>query len=241
MTDARTVRATIANPRAGVPSSVAHRRADDRTDRRVLLCATPDEYWLWAGRRGEAPMVITGPDRKFCHDSGDPDWCRAQRAAGRCHLTDDEFAAVLRVQNAAREEAGMPPEPPIRQWEVLADRGHWSGRSSMTLAVQRSGQITIGGQALDALGRPTHVVLLYDAADRVLGLRPCGPDDPNARLISTKSATTAGGKVAAKAALGRLGLLPDRARRWQAVMEGGVLVARVGDEPLPTYRKRGER
>ncbi len=231
MTDTATVRATVAARRANPGRS---------TDRRILLCADPEDYWLWAGNSGPAPMVIHGPRRAFCHDSSTA-WCREKRAADRCHLTDDEFAAVLRVQNAAREEAGMPPEPPIRQWEVLADRGHWSGRSSMTLAVQRSGQITIGGQALDALGRPTHVVLLYDAADRVLGLRPCGPDDPNARLISTKSATTAGGQVAAKAALGRLGLLPDRARRWQAVMEGGVLVARVGDEPLPTYRKRGER
>lgn len=76
MTSTETVRATVAERERP--------RRKLTTDHRILLCATPQEYWEWQGKPGKAPPpVVINPDRAFCHDSIDPAWCRAERAVGR--------------------------------------------------------------------------------------------------------------------------------------------------------------
>jgi len=71
---------------------------------RVLLCATPEEYWEWQGRPGSGPpLIVTNHDRRFCLDS-DIDWCRGERAAGRCCLSDGEFAYVEQQMTSQEDQ-----------------------------------------------------------------------------------------------------------------------------------------
>lgn len=234
MTDARIVRATIANRRAGVPSSVTHRRADDRADRRVLLCASPEEYWLWAGRRGEAPIVITGPDRTFCHDSGDPDWCRVQRAAGRCHLTDDEFAAVLRVQGETVSDTESEEEPTMGRlpsltpegWEVWTFPGR--GTQGPMVAVSKDGTIRVSAAADEAVGHPERVQLLYNPTDRAIAVRACAADAEGAVLLRPRKG---GFELSAAGFLRHHRIDHSVTRRWMATVQGRMLIVRLADAP----------
>ncbi len=104
--------------------------------------------------------------------------------------------------------------------------------SPPTLTIQRSGNVTISRGASEALGWPSHIVLLFDEAARVLGLQPAAADEPGAyalRLVSDKGTT----RTFSFAALARAYGIPlTPSRRYRAELVDGVLEVDLSAEPL---------
>lgn len=60
------------------------------------------------------------------------------------------------------------------------------------LGVQSKGRLSLNPAAIDILGKPSHVVLLFDKDALRLGVRGAAPKEPHAyRLIGTGKATEA--------------------------------------------------
>lgn len=223
MTSAEAVRATVAERK--LPS-----------DRRVLLCASPREYWEWQGKPGKAPPpVVINPDRAFCHDSGDPEWCQAERADGRCYLTDSEFADVqrrLRAQATDDDErevttVGRLPSITPDGWTVWTFAGR--GLPGPSLTISHDGELRISRAADEAIGKPGFIQVLYRAGDRSLAVRACAADAEGA--FALKPTRRGGFAFRAGAMLDHYGIEHATTRRWAATVEGRMLIVRLGDVP----------
>jgi hypothetical protein len=95
------------------------------------------------------------------------------------------------------------------------------------VSLQRKGTFTLNRAAFDALGQPSHVELLFDRDDQVIGFRPVNPSKPTAYAV--RSTDPSGSfAVAGKAFVKHYGIETAVARRWPAVFEHGVLCVQLG-------------
>lgn len=199
----------------------------------VLLCATPQEYWEWQGKPGKAPSpVVINPKRAFCHDSGDPAWCRAERAAGRCYLTDREFADVQGRLGAHEPDGDEREEPTMARptgedWDVWKFSGRGLPRPSLTIST--SGELRVSRAADEAVGKPGHVQVLYRASDRSLAVRACAADAEGA--VALKPTRRGGFAFRAVSMLGHYGIGHPTTRRWAATVDGRMLIVRLDNVP----------
>jgi hypothetical protein len=125
-------------------------------------------------------------------------------------------------------------------------------RRDPQLTIQTRGTLTLNAAAYAALGEPRAVELLYDRAQRVLGLRPVPPDVAHAMAVRSPS-TTAGGPyvVSAMAFLRHYGIDTSEARRWIVHIEDGIAridlasapqrVGKSAHPPAPSRRPRPRR
>jgi hypothetical protein len=91
--------------------------------------------------------------------------------------------------------------------------------------------LALNREAWEALGEPDRVVLLYDRRRKAVGVRPAPPEDPDAYAVGRPRGAFV---VSARAFVRHYGITAEAARRYDAAVEDGVLVARVGRESDPT-------
>lgn len=126
---------------------------------------------------------------------------------------------VHRDGGANRTEIAMP------KWTEYVDKGV-PAPVDLDVGLQSAGVFSITKADMDALGEPSHVVLLFDEDERLVGLRPAGADTPHAYPVR-KASSTRTYLVSAASFCRRYGLLGQRAR-FKARMYDNVLGFHVG-------------
>lgn len=111
-------------------------------------------------------------------------------------------------------------------WEVFDRRDNRRRREGSALTIRKDGaSLALNRGAWEALGEPDRVVLLYDRRRGAVGVRPAPAEDPYAYAVSrARGAFVVSGKAFAR----HYGIRAEAARRYPAVVEEGVLVARLG-------------
>ncbi len=94
------------------------------------------------------------------------------------------------------------------------------------VALQRRGVLSLNRAAYELLGEPATVELLFDRTGRRIGIRPIASDAPHAYRVR-KQPGSATYLVAAKAFMQFYGIPNDQARRYDADLVDGVLVAEL--------------
>jgi hypothetical protein len=93
-----------------------------------------------------------------------------------------------------------------------------------TVTIQKRGNLSLSGSAYTALGSPKAVHLMYDSEERIVGLKPADPDDPDAYPPrSSSSRGTAPMIVTAGAFVHHYGIDASVPRRYDATVEDGIL------------------
>jgi hypothetical protein len=93
-----------------------------------------------------------------------------------------------------------------------------------SVTIQRRGAISLNTAAFEAIGSPSHVELLYDRDERLIGLRSSDEATPHAYLVRGVGQNEATHVVSGKAFLTYYDIPQDVARRWAAEERDGVLV-----------------
>lgn len=114
-------------------------------------------------------------------------------------------------------------------WEVFDKRAGVATKSPM-VTIQAKGLLSLNRAAYEAVGQPGFVELLYDAQERLVGLRPAEPSSPRAYPVRSQS-NGATYLVAGTAFTRHYGLDTAIARRYGASMMGPVLVVDLKQEP----------
>ena len=89
---------------------------------------------------------------------------------------------------------------------------------------QRRGVLALNRAAYEALGEPVAVELLYDRGRQLVGVRPVDPKAAHAYRVR-KQPDSATYLVAAKSFMQFYGIPNDQARRYEAALLDGVLIA----------------
>jgi hypothetical protein len=90
------------------------------------------------------------------------------------------------------------------------------------LTVTVRGTINLNGAAYGLLGEPEAVTLLYDKAQRTVGLRPAGRDDQNAYVVRPLGKNGTSWTVAAHSFCAWIQADLTAARRYPLALEAGV-------------------
>lgn len=90
-----------------------------------------------------------------------------------------------------------------------------------TVTVDTRGAVRLNPAAVEAIGSPKHVELLFDSAVGVAGIRACDGGAPNAYLVSKSRQIS----CSAFTAYCRF----ERSKRYPARFEEGLLKFRIGD------------
>lgn len=93
-----------------------------------------------------------------------------------------------------------------------------------SVGIQKRGALSLNTAALEALGSPTHVELLYDREERLIGIRKTTASNPHAYVVRGVGKSDATHVVSGKAFLSYYGIPRDVARRWPAEKRDGMLV-----------------
>lgn len=95
------------------------------------------------------------------------------------------------------------------------------------VSLQRKGTFTLNRAAYLTLGEPTHVELLFDGEDQIIGFRAV---DPSASTAYAVRSTEPSGSyaVAGVAFVKHYEIDTTVARRWPAALDNGVLCVQLG-------------
>lgn len=107
------------------------------------------------------------------------------------------------------------------RWEVFDKRAAVSTKSPM-VTIQRKGLLSLNRAAVEALGQPDTVELLFDAEENMVGLRPAEPTSPRSYPLRSQSNGSTY-LVAGTAFTNHYGIDTSVARRYAASMIGPVL------------------
>lgn len=110
-------------------------------------------------------------------------------------------------------------------------------RSFVTL--QRTGPVSLNLAAYEALGRPEAIELLFDPAERIVGLRPSGRDNRNAYPVRPVGRATF--VVAGRAFMKYYGIEVKQGRRFPARILDGVLAFELRSGEIRTSNRNGRR
>jgi hypothetical protein len=93
-----------------------------------------------------------------------------------------------------------------------------------TVTVQKRGNLSLSNSAYVALGSPKAVSLLYNREERIVGLEPADPDDPDAYPPRPVGGRRTGSLlVTAGAFVHHYGIDATIPRRYNATVEDGIL------------------
>lgn len=95
------------------------------------------------------------------------------------------------------------------------------------VSLQRKGTFTLNRAAYDALEQPSHVELLFDREEQVIGFRPVEPSESTAYAVRSTD-PTGSFAVAGLAFVKHFGIDTQVARRWPATVDDGVLCVKLG-------------
>lgn len=98
------------------------------------------------------------------------------------------------------------------------------------VAISKVGHFRISGPALEVLGQPRAVELLYDRECQHIGFKPSSPDNKRSWIV-TRPKSARSGIVTANTMLKHYKIpYKDRSRRYPAHLEDGVLVIDLNEE-----------
>lgn len=121
-------------------------------------------------------------------------------------------------------------------WEVF-DRD-WAGKggvSSPCVTIRRAGQFALNTAALEALGQPEAVVLLFDKDEKMVGFQASDPADPNAFSLRLRTAPeVVRPTIPARTFLRHYGIERRETRRYPALFFSEMLVIDLKDEDEAT-------
>jgi len=94
-----------------------------------------------------------------------------------------------------------------------------------TVTMQKRGNLSLSNSAYTALGSPKAVHLMYDREERIVGLKPADPDDPDAYPPRSSAGSRGTGSmiVTAGAFAHHYGIDVSIPRRYDATVEDGIL------------------
>jgi ribosomal protein L17 len=107
------------------------------------------------------------------------------------------------------------------------------------VTIQRRGIMSLNQAAYEALGNPQAVELLFDRAERVMGLRAVDQHAPHAYPLPQQG-NSSNHLVAGKAFVKFYGIDTSVARRYRAEMLGNVLAVDLKQEAIETTGPRGQ-
>lgn len=112
--------------------------------------------------------------------------------------------------------------------------------STPNVSISRNGNITLNKAAKDLVDSSDSFVLLYDAENQLIGLRP-GRGEPNARRVRASSNQRTW-TISAEGFLKHFGVMHSEGRSYLPTLDGGVLVLdlRRAKEPRRRSMKRGQ-
>lgn len=115
------------------------------------------------------------------------------------------------------------------------DRRYAKASSDPTLTVTVRGTLNINEAAFGALGKPEAVVLMYDRAEAVIGLRPAARKETNAYRVGPLGGAGKSWTIVAKDFCAWIGTDLAEARRYPMAVDDGVgCVALRGDVRVVT-------
>lgn len=108
-----------------------------------------------------------------------------------------------------------------------------------TLTIDVRGNLRLNGAAVDALGTPTQVDLLWDAHARIVGVRPTtDPDGPTAFRLGKTHSIDGTRIIAAAVFTDHVGLNVAGGQRWTAYVDDGILCADLSRPGTPSTSNR---
>lgn len=110
------------------------------------------------------------------------------------------------------------------------------------VTIQRRGTMSLNKSAYVALGSPEAVELLYDPAERIVGLRPVDPRADHAYTV--RASTTSGSgtfAISAMAFTRFYDIDTTQSRRWPAYLDDGVLCINLNHPATPVTSNRAGR
>lgn len=108
------------------------------------------------------------------------------------------------------------------------------------VTIQKKGMLSMNASAHHALGRPDAVELLWDAEQRVIGLRPVATDSPQAyplRSVGTGNSFV----ISGTAFFAFFGISPEAPKRRDVKVEDGVLILDLKDPGRDATSNRNRR
>jgi hypothetical protein len=124
------------------------------------------------------------------------------------------------------------------EWDEFQERG-LTPTATPRAGILRRGYISLNDPAYQLLGRPSHVVLLYDPKRRAVGLRPATPDTTHAYQVR-KQRDSASYLVSASAFVRTHQIPHDQAIYVDDVylVDGVLVVELTRSHPAPVGRPR---
>ena len=128
--------------------------------------------------------------------------------------------------------------PNFAEFTVSARKGPIA--PTVTFAVR--GVITFSISAIEQMGHPEAVKLLYDADERVVGFKPASKDEKNAYpLRKTTGSDKTPKAVSASAFIRHVNVTEDgNSYRWPIFMEDGIACADLKEPGNVAYVGRGD-
>lgn len=111
------------------------------------------------------------------------------------------------------------------------------------VTIQKRGAFSLNARAFADLGDPNAVELLYDADERLIGIRPSTLDSRNAYPVRVVTKGSSSYLVTGTAFANYYGIPLGTARRWIGRMQDGMLILDLkepGDEVTSNRAKRAE-
>lgn len=109
------------------------------------------------------------------------------------------------------------------------------------VTIQRRGTMSLNKSAHVALGSPAAVELLYDAGERIVGLRAVDPRADHAYMVRPTNAANGPFAISAMAFTKFYGIVTDRSLRWPAYLDDGVLCIDLNQQATPVTSNRARR
>ena len=115
-------------------------------------------------------------------------------------------------------------------WEYFDDGPVSSPRERIYVTVNRDGRFFLNEKALEALGTPHGVALMYDRREKVIGIRPSQPNRRETHLLRGKHQST-GRVIHAKRFCRRFDIRPSETYAFVNVesIDGPILLLDLND------------
>lgn len=149
----------------------------------------------------------------------------------------DVVTSLGRFASEAGDQAVIAPDPvkaprvavktDAPNFEVFTIIGGTPKEVGPSLTIRRDGRLSINKAALDALGAPVFIELLYDRERRILGIRKSSSTVPHAKMIGQEKSAPGRGYIGLKALLVHYGVVGARAAQGETKQYGDVLAVQL--------------
>lgn len=104
------------------------------------------------------------------------------------------------------------------------EKNRMPSKGEPSVTIQKRGALSLNNAALEAIGSPAFVELLYDREERLIGIRRSDQDTPHAYAVRGTGKNQATRVVSGKAFLSYYDIPRDVARRWIVEERDGMLI-----------------